>query len=371
MAANPLKQLYQYGQSFWYDNIARGLIENGHIRRMIEEDGLRGITSNPAIFQKAIDETSDYDEAISHLADQGNSADEIYETLAVEDIQNAADLLRPVYNESGGDDGFVSLEVSPRLAHQTDETIREARRLAAAVNRPNLMIKIPATPEGMPAIEELIAGGYKINVTLIFSIGCYEQVAEAYIRGLERRSGSGDDLSIPASVASVFISRIDTLVDDMLANHEDQTSADPIKGKAAVATAKLCYLRFREIFDGDRFSPLRGGGGRVQRVLWGSTSTKNPDYSDVAYIEPLIGPDSINTIPQATVDAFRDHGKAGETITEDLSEAKRTYGALDKLGIDMEDVGGRLQADGVTKFVEPFDKLMESLERKRRALAAT
>lgn len=369
MSTSRLGQLREFGQSFWYDNIRRGLLVDGTIQRMIDEDGLRGMTSNPAIFQKAIADSGDYDDAIREMAEAGKTALEIYETLAVEDIQAAADLLRPVYDQSAGADGFISLEVSPKLADDTAATIAEAKRLASAVDRANLLIKVPGTAAGLPAITELLASGINVNVTLIFSVGQYARVAEAFIAGLERRAEAGRPLDRTASVASVFISRVDTLVDRLLDDTDDAERASLLKGRSAVAMAKLCYQCFKSAFDGEPFASLRAKGARVQPCLWASTSAKDPALPDTCYVDPLIGPDTINTMPQVTVDAFGDHGQAAVTIEEDVDQAEAAFRSLAKLGIDMEDVGRKLQDEGVTKFVEPFESLLASIEEKRRQFA--
>lgn len=361
---NPFKQLQQEGQAVWLDYIRRSFIDDGELRRMVEEDGLRGVTSNPAIFMKAITGSDEYDQHIQELlaGDPHIQTSDLYEALAVRDIQAAADVLRPVFDRTEGADGFVSLEVSPHLADDTSGTIEEARRLWKTVDRPNLLIKVPATDEGIPAIETLLAEGINVNITLMFSIAHYEAVAQAYLRGLAK----ADHPDQIASVASFFISRITHAVDDAL-DELGTDQAHALKGKIAIANAKLTYQRFREIFDGEAFRDLKQRGARVQRVLWASTSTKNPDYSDVLYVEELIGPDTVNTMPPDTLDAFRDHGQVrGPTILEGVDEAKAQLHKLAELGIDLDDITEQLQRDGVKKFQEPFDELFEGLEEKRK-----
>ena len=362
---NPLVELHKFGHSFWYDNIHRRMLVSGQLKRMIEEDGLRGMTSNPTIFEKAIAGSTDYDDAIRQLVGRGLAVPEIYEALAVADIQAAADLFRPLYDRENGNDGHVSLEVSPKLAHDTQATITEAQRLWGSVGRPNLMIKVPATPAGIPAIEHLIAAGLNINVTLLFARETYEQVAEAYIRGLEQRAGEERDVRQTASVASLFVSRVDTAVDKIL---EKAGAPEELRGKAAIANSKLLYQSYKEIFHGPRFAALRGGGGRVQRLLWGSTSTKNPNYSDVMYAEALIGSETVDTMPDATIAAFRDHGTARATLEEGVDEARRTFERLAQAGVDIPVVMQQLQDDGVKLFADSFDQLMHSLASKREAL---
>ncbi|HEU0176345.1 MAG TPA: bifunctional transaldolase/phosoglucose isomerase, partial [Blastocatellia bacterium] len=343
----------------------------------VEGDGLRGVTSNPTIFEKAITGSTDYDEAMRRLVSEGKSADEIYEALVVEDIQRAADLFKPVYARTDKLDGYVSLEVSPLLARDTEGTIAEAKRLWAKLDRPNVMIKIPATPEGLPAIRECIAAGININVTMIFAIENYEEVAEAYISGLEQRAAAGHPIDHVASVASVFVSRIDTAVDGQLEarirksdEENEKATLSSLLGKAAIANAKMQYQRFKEIFSSERFSKLKAKGARVQRPLWASTGTKNPNYSDVLYVESLIGPDTVNTLPPATFTAFRDHGKVRLTIEENLDEAKKTLATLAEVGIDLEQVCQKLQDDGVKAFADSFESLMESITSKRAALTS-
>jgi transaldolase/glucose-6-phosphate isomerase len=368
---NPLKELHKHGQSVWLDYIHRNLLKTGGLKRLIEEDGVRGVTSNPTIFEKAIAGGTDYDETIrAALAENPRTeTGKIYERLAMEDIRAAADVLRPVYDETGGADGFVSLEVSPHLAHDTEGTIAEAKRLKAEVDRPNVMIKVPATPAGIPAIEALIAAGVNVNITLMFSMSHYEAVARAYIRGLERAGGPAEAAAV-GSVASFFVSRVDTLVDGAL-EKIGTPEALALRGKIAVANSKAVYRRFEEIFHGEGFAALKSRGARVQRPLWASTGTKNPKYSDVLYVEELIGPDTVNTLPPATIDAFRDHGRVpGARVKEKLPEAMSALSQLGQLGIDLEEVGKKLQDDGVAAFAKSFDDLMAALEKKRAAMAS-
>jgi transaldolase/glucose-6-phosphate isomerase len=377
VATNPLLELEKQGQSVWQDYIRRNQTLSGELKRLIDTDGLRGQTSNPTYFEKAISGSHDYDDALRALAEEGRSVAEIYEALAVEDIQAAADLFRPVYDSLDGADGFVSLEVSPDLADDTQATVEEARRLFAAVNRPNVMIKVPGTPEGVPAIEQLISEGINVNVTLLFSLDAYEQAANAYIAGLERLAAAGGGPSRVASVASFFLSRVDTLVDRKLDALIRDTEDDTVRaekaallGKAALANAKLAYARFKSIFGTSRFQALREKGARVQRPLWASTGTKNPSYSDVMYVEPLIGPDTVNTMPPATLDAFRDHGVVRATIEEGLEEAEATLAALARFGIDMDEVTERLLDDGVAIFAKSFHDLMDCISAQRSAVVS-
>ena len=376
MAHPAFAALQALGQSAWYDNIRRDLIVSGELQRLIDR-GIVGVTSNPTIFQRAIAASNDYDAALRDLALAGHSTLEIYEALAIADIQAAADLLRPVYERTVGDDGYVSLEVSPDLAHDTQGTIDAARRLFGAIGRPNVMIKVPATPAGLPAITQLIADGVNINVTLIFSEQVYAQVADAYIAGLEQRLAAGLPLDNVRSVASVFVSRIDTAVDallqERLAASDDAATRARIAallGKAAIANSKITYRRFQEIFGTPRFQALRAQGAHVQRPLWASTSTKNPAYRDVIYVEELIGPDTVNTMPPATIDAFADHGRVRQTLTEGLAEAEATLAQLAALGIDLEAVMQRLLEEGVKAFADSFRDLLECIDAKRHALLA-
>ena len=365
---NPLVELHKFGHSFWYDNIHRRMLTSGELKRMINEDGLRGMTSNPTIFEKAIAGSADYDDAIRELVGRGLEVAEIYEALAVADIQAAADVFRPLYDRENGNDGYVCLEVSPKVAHDTQATIAEAAHLWNSVERPNLMIKVPATPAGIPAIEHLIANGLNINVTLMFASETYEQVATAYIRGLEQRAREGRDVRQTASVASLFVSRVDTAADKIL---EKTGAPEELLGKAAIANSRLLYQSYKEIFHGPRFAALRASGARPQRLLWGSTSTKNPKYSDVIYVEALIGSETVDTMPDVSIAAFRDHGKARATLEEGVNEARRTFERLAQAGVDVPAVMQQLQDEGVKLFADSFDKLMQSLASKREALLGT
>ena len=358
---NPLKALLGEGQSIWLDFIERNLMASGELSRLIEDDGVRGMTSNPTIFEKAINASADYDDSLRQILENNSDIDvkSLYETLVVEDIQTAADVLRPIYDETNGGDGYVSLEVSPKLADDANATIEEAKRLWAWVERPNLMVKVPATPAGVPAFEELIAAGLNINVTLMFSLKHYEDIAQAYVRGLKRCANP----ERVASVASFFVSRVDAIVDNTLDDHGSPEAAR-LKGKTAIANSKLAYRRFKEIFASDDFNALKEKGARVQRPLWASTSTKNPDYNDVLYVEELIGPDTVNTLPPATLDAFRDHGKVACTIETDVDDAAATFTALDELGIDLVAITEKLQVDGVAAFAKSFEDLLEALTNK-------
>jgi transaldolase/glucose-6-phosphate isomerase len=368
---NPLLALHEQGQSLWLDFIVQSLITSGELARQVKEDGVRGVTSNPAIFEKAIAGTSEYAEAINMLKSEYPDAKGLYEQLAIRDIQGAADVLRPVYDETKRGDGYVSLEVSPLLARDTEGTMEEARRLFGAVGRKNVMIKVPATPEGIPAIEQLISEGININVTLLFAQETYEKVASAYIAGLEKRAAQGKPVDHVGSVASFFISRIDSAIDKILT--EKQKSTDPdeqpvfqgLMGKVAIANGKLTYQRYLDIFGSPQWQALTDKGARTQRVLWASTSTKNPDYRDVLYVEELIGPDTVNTVPPATVDAFRDHGQVRTTLTKDVEAARTTMETLGKVGISMKDVTDQLLEEGVRLFAEPFEKLLTVVDKAR------
>jgi len=373
-AINPLKDLQKYGQSVWLDYIRRNLLTSGELKRLIEEDGLRGMTSNPAIFEKAIAGSTDYTDLLNSLAERNDlDAKARYEILAIRDIQDAADFLRPVYDSTRRRDGYVSLEVSPYLARDTEGTIEEARRLWKAVGRENIMIKVPGTAEGIPAFQQLISEGININVTLLFAQEVYEKVAQAYIAGLEEFAGNGGDLGKMASVASFFISRIDTLVDSKV-NEKLKSTKDTqleallksILGKIAIANGKLTYQRYLQIFSGPRWEKLAAKGAQTQRVLWASTSTKNPAYRDVIYVEELVGKDTVNTIPPATLDAFRDHGKLRESLTEDIEGAKQAMSDLAKVGISMKQVTDQLTDEGVKLFADAFDKLLEAVEKSTK-----
>ena len=377
MGNNNLVELQKTGQSIWYDNVRRALIDNGDLASKIKDDDLRGVTSNPAIFEKAIVGSTDYDQAMKELISAGKSVDEIYEALVIEDIQRVADLLRPVYDRTKRIDGYVSLEVSPLLAHDTDNSIAQARRLWAALNRPNVMIKIPATPAGIPAIKTLIAEGININVTLIFSQETYDQVAEAFISGLEQRKASGGALDHVASVASVFVSRVDTSIDTQLefrarrsSDENEKAMLTGLLGKAAIANIKLLYQRFKETFSSERFEKLRAAGAQVQRPLWASTGTKNPAYPDTLYVDELIAPNTVNTVPPATYTAARDHGKSAMTIDKDLAGARATIAKLGELGIDLKQVTQQLQDEGVAQFMASFDTMTGSITAKQAAITS-
>jgi transaldolase/glucose-6-phosphate isomerase len=363
------------GQSIWYDNIRRAMLTTGDLRKKIEEDDLRGVTSNPTIFEKAITGSTDYDEQLARLVQAGKGVVEIYEELVVEDIANAADALKPVYDKTDGLDGYISLEVNPKLAYDTRGTIDEASRLFERVGRKNVMIKIPAAQEGLPAIEESIYRGININVTMIFSIENYVQVAEAFIKGLERRAAEGKSVDHIASVASFFVSRVDTAIDADLeykarhaAGPEEKKRLEGLCGRAAVANAKLAYEKYKELFHGGRFAALKAKGAQVQRCLWASTGTKNPNYSDVLYVDNLIGPETVNTVPPATYTAIRDHGRVALTLEEGLDECRALIAELAEVGIDLKAVTEKLQRDGLAAFVGSFDTLAESIEAKRDAL---
>lgn len=368
---NPLQELLNYGQSMWLDYIRRDLFATGKLKQMIANDGLRGMTSNPAIFEKAIADSDLYSDQLQALASRADlDTTARYEQIAIHDIQDAADALRPVYDASNFRDGYVSLEVSPYLALKTQETLDEARRLWKTVNRPNVMIKIPGTAEGIPAIRQAIGEGININVTLLFAQDVYEQVAAAYIDGLEALSARGGDLKKMAGVASFFISRIDTLIDSML-NDKIKSAADAgqkalyqsLLGKVAIANGKLTYQSYQRIFSGPRWQALAAKGAQTQRVLWASTSTKNPAYRDVIYVEELIGPHTVNTMPPATVDAFRDHGLLRNSLTEDVPAAAKTMADLAQAGISMKEVTNKLTHDGVKLFADAFDKLLAAVAK--------
>jgi transaldolase / glucose-6-phosphate isomerase len=374
-ATNPVKDLQKFGQSVWLDYIRRNLITSGELQRLIDEDGLRGITSNPAIFEKAISGSNDYADLLKSLQPRTDlDAKARYELLAIRDIQDAADLLRPVYQETKRRDGYVSLEVSPYLAHDTEGSVQEARRLWKAVARENVMIKIPGTPEGLPAIQQLISEGININITLLFAQKVYVQVTEAYLTGLEKLAASGGDVSKIGSVASFFISRIDSLADSEIENRlknakdtGEQAQLKGLLGKVAIANGKQTYQLYQSIFSSARWKKLAAQGAQTQRVLWASTSTKNPAYRDVLYVEELIGPDTVNTIPPATIDAFRDHGHARLSLTEDVESAKETMETLAKVGISIDAITSKLTEDGVRLFEEAFDKLLQAVEKSSKS----
>jgi transaldolase len=373
MKPNPLLELEALGQSIWIDFIRRGMTSSGELQQLIEQDGVSGVTSNPSIFEKAIVESHDYDEAIRVLASEGKTAAEIYQQLTVKDIQLVADLLRPTYDRTDGRDGFVSLEVSPGLAHETAGTIEEARQLWSLVDRPNSMIKVPATEAGLPAIQQLIGEGININITLLFGLPRYRQVAGAYLKGLESLAANGKDLKQSASVASFFLSRIDTLVDPIL---EQKTPAgDPqaaiakrLYGQVAIASAKVAYQIYKEVFGSERFANLARQGARPQRLLWASTSTKNPAYSDTHYVEPLIGADTINTVPVETLEAYRDHGHPQLSLEQNISKAYHALSDLAFVGIDLNAITQQLEDDGVEKFVAAIERLLAALKKKQETV---
>jgi transaldolase len=372
MKENPLMKLHSFGQSIWLDFLQRGMLASGELQQLIAEDGLRGITSNPSIFEKAIDGSHDYDDAIRALALEGRSAREIYQTLTVEDVQRAADLLHPIYENTRGRDGFVSLEVSPHLAYDTNSTIVKARELWGRLDRPNVMIKVPATREGLPAIRQLISEGINVNVTLLFGLLRYREVIDAYLRGMMARAARGQSLEEVTSVASFFLSRIDVLVDPMLeplmrTGGPKAEVATAIHGQVAIASAKVAYQIWDDIFDGERFGQLAAQGASPQRLLWASTSTKNPEYSDVKYVEALIGPETVNTLPLETLNAYRDHGDPALRLEEDGQEALQVLHRLAGLDIDLGKATRQLGDEGVQKFINSFDRLMDTLEMKRAA----
>ena len=368
---SPLKALQHHGQSVWLDYIRRSLITSGELERLIEDDGLRGVTSNPAIFEKAMTGSGDYHDMLASPEARAFDAKGLYERIAVRDIQDAADLLLPVYRETMRRDGYVSLEVSPKLAHDTRGTLEEAYRLWKAVARPNAMIKVPATPEGIPAIRQLIDEGINVNVTLLFSMDAYEQVADAYLAGLEQRAASNGALEGVASVASFFISRIDSAVDALIAerfggatNARQRAVLRSLQGKVAIANAKLTYQRYRELFNGPRWRALARRGAQTQRLLWASTGTKDASYRDVRYVEELIGPDTVNTMPPATLAAFRDHGRPRASLWEDLEGAFDTLATLADAGISLQEVTDKLLAEGVQLFSDAFDKLLGAVGKR-------
>ena len=370
---NPLLALQKLGQSVWLDYIRRDLITSGELRRLIENDGLRGITSNPSIFEKAISGSTDYAGLLDQLIAQGMSAGDIYERIAVRDIQDAADILFPVYQSTNKGDGYVSLEVSPTLARDTQGTIEEARRLWKTVKRPNIMIKVPGTPEGVPAVRQLISEGININITLLFAQEAYIAVAEAYMDGLEAALKAGKDIAGIASVASFFVSRIDTLVDSLIdaqlknpGTPEREQLLRALQGKVAIANAKQAYRSYQQMIGGSRWRALAGRGAQAQRLLWASTSTKNPKYRDVLYVEELIGPETVNTIPPATMDAFRDHGNVRRTLDADLPAADKTMSDLEKAGISMSKVTDQLLEEAIKLFDDAFSKLIAAVEQKRK-----
>ncbi|AFZ36539.1 transaldolase [Stanieria cyanosphaera PCC 7437] len=369
----------QYGQSIWMDNLNRASIESGELKELIEKKGISGITSNPAIFEKAIAGNQVYDADIEAGIKEGKSVLDIYENLVFTDIRNACDILLPVYEKSNGLDGYVSIEVTPTIAKDTEKTIAEARRYFATINRPNVMIKIPGTPEGLPAVEQAISEGINVNVTLLFSVDSYIETAWAYIRGLEKRSAAGEDISKIASVASFFLSRIDSNIDDRLDEKlkgvdrlEKKAKLQELKGKVAIANAKIAYQKYKEIFGGERWQALAAKGAKVQRLLWASTSTKNPEYSDVMYIDELVGMDTVNTLPPATIDACADHCDPANRIESNVDQAYQVIESLadPDIDINLSEVMDELLDDGIDKFIKPFESLISSLEDKVKHLAA-
>lgn len=368
---NATLKLLEYGQSVWYDNIQRNLLKNGQMAGMIERGEIRGVTSNPSIFMNAIVKSQDYDESLLPLINAGLSNEEIFFHLAIEDIQAATDLFLPLYEKTGGGDGFVSLEVSPTLADDTGKTLAQAKELWQRVNRPNLMIKIPATKAGIPAVQDAIAAGINVNVTLIFSCERYADVMDAYIRGLEKRVDSGLPVDKIASVASFFVSRVDTHVDKNL-QKLIQTGGEPAQvasgllGQAAIANARLAYADSKVVFSSERFLKLQAQGARVQRPLWASTSTKNPNYQDVMYIEELIGPNTVNTVPPQTLVAFLEHGEVRASLEEDPGGAQRLFDSLEALGISMPEVTNELEIEGVRSFSDAFTTLLQAIEQRRQ-----
>ena len=364
---NPLKGLLDFGQSPWMDYIRRDLLTGGELKKLIHEDGLRGMTSNPSIFAKAISGSKDYSDILDAADAKTLNATQLYEKIAVRDVQDAADLFRPVYDESRHRDGYVSLEVSPTLALEMQKTLDEARRLWKMVSRPNVMIKVPGTKECLPAIRQLLEEGININITLLFAQSAYEKVAEAYIAALEARAAKGQDLAHIASVASFFVSRIDTLADSLI-DEKLKTTSDPqqkdllnsLKGKIAIANAKVTYKKYQELFSGPRWQALAAKGAQTQRLLWASTSTKNKAYRDVIYVEELIGADTVDTIPPATFDAFRDHGKLRPSLTENVDQAVKTMSGLEKAGISMKEITDKLLTDGIKLFADAFTELLEA-----------
>lgn len=373
---NNLLKLINCGQSYWMDNLTRAKITGGELERRVREDGLRGVTTNPTIFSKAISSSDDYDLQILNLFEQQKSVQEVYEQLAVQDVRNACEILRRVYDESDGVDGFVSIEVSPKLAHDTDDTMIEARRLFGEVGRPNSFVKIPATEEGLPAIEQMLFEGININVTLIFSLKTYKAVAEAYIRALERRLAHGLPIDRIRSVASFFLSRIDTLVDRMLSERFSRDGdmdrsliSSNVMGAAAIANARQAYQTFKRIFEGDRWNALAERGAKVQRPLWASTGTKNPKYSDVKYVEPLIGRDTVTTLPEETIAAFANHGTViKDSIEMEMAETEKALTHLRMYGVDMIAVTRQLLGEGVEKFSNDYDTLIGNLSAKKDRL---
>lgn len=369
MNTNPLKKLESLGQSIWIDFISRDLIKSGRLLKLIREDGLRGMTSNPTIFEKAISSGEDYDKDILEMAQKGMERNEVYEALSQQDIRDAADIFRQVYDKTNGKDGFVSLEVNPHLAYDTKGTVEEARRLWKAVDRPNILIKVPGTAEGLPAIRQLISDGINVNVTLLFGLPRYREVVDAYLGGIEKRIAQNKPVDHVVSVASFFLSRIDVLVDPRLEeikknDNRMRKTAEKTHGEVAVASAREAYIIYKEYFSAIRFKKMAEQGAHTQRLLWASTSTKNPEYSDVKYVEPLIGQDTVNTMPPETIDAYRDHGRPEIRIENDPEHSREILQNLSLLGINIDEVTSILEQEGVDKFIKPFDKLMETLNQE-------
>jgi len=366
MISNPLQKIRDLGQSIWYDNISRNIINSGDLRRMIIDDDIKGVTSNPTIFQNAISSGSEYDElAKEYLLENKNlSVDELYEKLIINDIKDGADILKSVYDETNGLDGYISVEVSPNLAYKLEETVAEAKKLWELVNCPNLMIKVPATKEGVAAVRQLISEGINVNVTLMFSMQHYLDVVEAYLSGLEDRLKNGGEISNIASVASFFVSRVDTMTDKKL----DEMSNDSLTGKIAVANSKVVYQKSLEIYSSERFKKLESAGAKKQRLLWASTGTKNPKYSDVLYVEELLGKDTVNTVPPATLDAFRDHGIPEETLTKNIEQSEKYLKDLEDIGVSLDEITDQLQLDGVDAFINSFTTLMEVVSQKQSTI---
>ncbi len=359
---NPLNKIRELDQSIWLDLLDREIIRSGKLQSLIDNDDLRGLTSNPAIFEKAISGSSDYDADISTISRDENDNSEIFFTMAIADIQKAADIFKPVYDKTGGKDGFVSLEVSPYLALDTDGTIAQARELWKKVNRENVMIKIPGTKQGLPAIRECLRQGINVNVTLLFGLPRYREITEAFMDGLEDRVKEGNSIEKVSSVASFFLSRIDVMVDPML----EEKGLENLKGKVAIASAKKAYQIYLEMIESDRFKKLEADGAQKQRVLWASTSTKDPAFSDVLYVETLIGKDTINTLPMETIDAFRDHGEAADTLTTDVADANKTMDDLKDKGIDIDKITQKLEEEGIEKFSQAYEKLIKSIDDQKR-----
>jgi transaldolase len=370
MTINPLLKLESFGQSIWIDFIRRGTLESGELKALIDQDGISGVTSNPSIFEKAIAESHDYDAAICRLAEEGQSPAEMYQGLTISDIRTTADLFYPLFKRLEGKDGFVSLEVNPHLAHDTDGTVREARQLWSYVDRPNLMIKVPATREGLPAIKQLIGEGINVNITLLFGLPRYREVVEAYLAGLETLYNRGKPTRVVASVASFFLSRIDVLLDPQFEkmlqdNMPEAKIGSDLHGQVAIQSAKAAYAIYHELFSSRRWAALKREGALPQRLLWASTSTKNPAYNDVKYVEPLIGQDTINTLPLETLEAYRNHGQPASRLVDGLENAQKSLASLKDVGIDLDAITQQLEDEGVDKFIKAYDKLLEVLEQKR------